>query len=575
MRWSRAFIPTLREDPADAEAVNHRLLVRGGFIRRLMAGSWSMLPLGMRVVTKVQDIIREEIDDIGGQEMLLPVVHPGEIWKKTGRWDDVEGILVKLKDRRDTDLLLAMTHEEIFTTVATELTSYRQLPQLWYHLQTKFRDEPRPKGGLLRVREFTMKDSYSFDLDPAGLDVQFQSHYRAYQTIFTRLGLDAIPVHASSGWMGGKESVEFMVEAAAGEDEIAFCPACRYAANTEKATSVLPAVSDERWVGTPERFPTPGIRTIAGLTAAGPFSAADRQIKTLVYMIGGVPALLLLRGDHELMEQKVVDGLGTWEVRPAQDDEITAALGAHAGSLGAVGVTGLRIVADPALRGRVNMVTGANEDDWHLRGVDVQRDIAVDTWLDLHLVAAGEGCPTCGKPLQVKRTIEVGHIFKLGTKFSEALGAFVLDPQGEQRVIWMGSYGIGVGRNLATVVETSHDAKGIIWPTAIAPYEVVVTAVKVDDPASMEVAERIYAEVGGAGVDVIFDDRNERPGVKFADAELIGIPYRVTIGPKGLAEGVVEVVRRRDGTVEKMAPDAVVGHLASVIAIERRLGTRQ
>ncbi|MBI5156799.1 MAG: proline--tRNA ligase [Acidimicrobiia bacterium] len=572
MLWSRAFIPTLREDPADAEAVNHRLLVRGGFIRRLMAGSWSMLPLGMRVAKKIQDVIREEIDAIGGQEMLLPVVHPGEIWKKTGRWDDVEGILVKLKDRRDTDLLLAMTHEEIFTTVATELTSYRQLPQLWYHLQTKFRDEPRPKGGLLRVREFTMKDSYSFDIDPAGLDVQFQNHYRAYHRIFARLGMDAIAVHASSGWMGGKESVEFMVEAAAGEDEIAFCPACRYAANTEKATSVPAGVVDEPWTGPPERFPTPGIRTIAELTAVGGFASADRQIKTLVYLVGGTVTLLLLRGDHELMEQKVVDGLGTWEVRPARDDEITAALGAHAGSLGAVGVKGLRIVADPALRGRVNMVTGANDDDWHLRGVDVDRDVAVDTWLDIRLVRAGEGCPTCGKPLEVKRTIEVGHIFKLGTKFSEALGASVLDPDGEQRVIWMGSYGIGVGRNLATVVESSHDAKGIIWPMAIAPFEVVVTAVKVDDAASMGVAGEIHAALVASGVDTLFDDRDERPGVKFADAELIGIPYRVTVGPKGLADGVVEVVRRRDGAVERIAPAAVVAHLERLVKAERELG---
>jgi len=569
MRWSRAFIPTLREDPADAEAANHRLLVRGGFIRRLMAGSWSMLPLGMRVTKKVQDIIREEIDAIGGQEMLLPVVHPGEIWKKTGRWDDVEGILVKLKDRRDTDMLLAMTHEEIFTTIAAELTSYRQLPQLWYHLQTKFRDEPRPKGGLLRVREFTMKDSYSFDIDPAGLDVQFQRHYEAYQKIFARLGLDAIPVHASSGWMGGKESVEFMVEGAAGEDEIAFCPACRYAANTEKATSAIPAVADAPWEGEPQRFPTPGIRTIAALAAVGEFAAGERQIKSLVYVIDGSPVLLLVRGDHELMEQKLVDGLGTWDAHPADDDDIVAALGAHPGSLGAVGAKGIRIIADPALRGRTNMVTGANDDDWHLRGVDVARDIAVDTWLDLRLVKAGEGCPTCGKPLEVKRAIEVGHIFKLGTKFSEALGAAVLDEQGEQRVIWMGSYGIGIGRNMATVVEASHDQKGIVWPVAIAPYEVVVTAVTVDDAASMEVAEQVYAGLTAAGVEVILDDRDERPGVKFADAELIGIPYRVTVGPKGMAAGVVEVVRRRDGAVEKLAPDAVVTHLAAVVARER------
>ena len=572
MRWSAAFIPTLRDDPGDAEAANHRLLVRGGFVRRLMAGSWSMLPLGLRVARKVSDIIREEMDAIGGQEMFLPVVHPGEIWKKTGRWDDVEGILVKLKDRRDTDMLLAMTHEEIFTTVATELTSYRQLPQLWYHLQTKFRDEPRPKGGLLRVREFTMKDSYSFDIDPAGLDVQFQRHYEAYGRIFSRLGLTAIPVHASSGWMGGKESVEFMVEAEAGEDEIAYCPKCHYAANTEKATSVLPTVIDSPAAGGVERFPTPGIRTIAALAAAEESAAPERQIKTLVYVIGGEPVLLLLRGDHELMEQKVIDGLGTWDARPAHDEEIVAALGAHAGSLGAVGVTGMRIIADPALEGRTGMVTGANEDDWHVRNVSVERDIVVDTWLDMRRVQAGEACPVCGSPLELKRTIEVGHIFKLGTKFSEALGATVLDEQGEQRVIWMGSYGIGIGRNLATVVETHNDDKGIVWPMSIAPYEVVITVATSDDAPTVAAAESIYAGLRAAGIDVILDDRDERPGVKFADAELVGIPYRVTVGRRGIAEGEVEVVRRADGTVERLGPEDAVSHLVEIVRRERALG---
>jgi prolyl-tRNA synthetase len=565
MRWSRAFIPTLRDDPADAEAVSHRLLVRGGFIRRLMAGSWSLLPLGMRVTKKIEQVIREEMDAIGGQEMLLPVVHPGEIWKQTGRWDDVEGILVKLKDRRDTDLLLAMTHEEIFTSVATELTSYRQLPQLWYHLQTKFRDEPRPRGGLLRVREFTMKDSYTFDIDPEGLDVQFDRHYEAYSRIFARLGLKAIPVAASSGWMGGKESVEFMLESDAGEDEIAYCPSCEYAANLEKATSTLPPVDDEAWDGAPERFATPDIRTIAALAEGFEFAAADRQIKTLLYVVDGDVVALLLRGDHELMEQKVVDGLGTFDVRPAHDDEIVAALGAHAGSLGAVGIDGITVIADPALQGRSNMTTGANEDDWHLRGVDVDRDITVDRWLDLRRVQAGEGCPECAEPLEVKRTIEIGHIFKLGTQFSEALGATVLDENGDERVIWMGSYGIGVGRGMAAIVESSNDEQGIVWPVSVAPYAVVVTIVKMDDEASVAAAEQIYEGLMTAGVDVIIDDRQERPGVKFADAELIGIPYRVTVGPRGLAEGRVEVLDRAAGSTEMVETGSVVADLAARI----------
>lgn len=569
MRWSRAFIPTLRDDPADAEAANHRLLVRGGFIRRLMAGSWSLLPLGMRSTKKVEQIIREEIDAIGGQEMLLPVVHPGEIWKKTGRWDDVEGILVKFTDRRDTDLLLAMTHEEIFSTIATELTSYRQLPQCWYHLQTKFRDEPRSKGGLLRVREFTMKDSYTFDIDAAGLDIQFDRHYDAYRKIFGRLGLEAIPVRASSGWMGGSESVEFMVESEAGEDDIAHCAACGYAANTEKATSTLAPIADEPWDGEPERFETPGIRTIAELADAFDCATPDRQIKSLVYVIDGETVILLLRGDHELMETKLMDSAQTFEVRPAHDDEIVAALGAHAGSLGAVGVTGVRIIADPALRGRTNMTTGANADDWHLRGVDVPRDIAVEEWLDMRLVQAGEGCPECGEPLEVKRTIEVGHIFKLGTKFSEALGISVADENGEDRIVWMGSYGIGVGRNLAAVVESHNDDAGIVWPVSVAPYEAVVTVVKMDDPATVEAADALYAELRGAGIDVIIDDRDERPGVKFADAELIGIPFRITVGPRGLGDGMVEVVRRSDGSVESVPLAAAADTVATAVRSAR------
>ena len=569
MRWSTAFIPTLRDDPADAESANHRLLVRGGFVRRLMAGSWSLLPLGKRVVDKVERIIREEMEAIGGQEMFLPVVHPADPWKRTGRWDDVEGILVKFQDRKESDLLLAMTHEEIFTLIASELSSYRQLPQIWYHLQTKFRDEPRPRGGLLRVREFTMKDSYSFDIDPGGLDVQFEHHRRAYTRIFERLGMEAIGVHASSGTMGGKESVEFMVESPAGEDDIVVCPNCGYAANTERATSGTPPVEDEPWDGEPEEFDTPGIRTIAALAEAFDFASAERQIKTLVYVIEGELTLILLPGDHDLMEQKLIDGLGTFDLRPAHDDEIVEALGAHAGSLGAVGVRGPRVIADPALRGRSNMVTGANRDDRHLRGVDVERDIAVDQWLGVRLTRLGDPCIQCESAVEVKRAIEVGHIFKLGTKYAEDLGATVVDQHGEERVIWMGSYGIGVGRNVAAIVESHHDGKGIIWPVSVAPYEAVVTLVSTEDDDSVDTAERIYRGLDEAGIEVILDDREERAGVKFADAELIGIPYRVTVGPKGLADGTVEITRRADGTTDTVPVDQAVPRVAEAIVAER------
>jgi prolyl-tRNA synthetase len=379
--------------------------------------------------------------------------------------------------------------------------------------------------------------------------------------------MKAIPVHASSGWMGGSESVEFMVESVAGEDDIAYCPACEYAANTETATSTLAPVADDPWDGEPERFATPEIKTIAALADAFEFAAADRQIKSLLYMIADEAALLLLRGDHELMEQKLMDALETFDVRPAGDDEIVAALGAHAGSLGAVGLEGVRIIADPALRGRSNMTTGANEDDWHLRGVDIERDIRVDTWLDMRLVKAGDGCPECGQPLEVKRTIEIGHIFKLGTKFSETLGITVADEKGNDRIVWMGSYGIGVGRNMAAVVESSHDDKGIVWPVSIAPYEAAITVVKMDDDATVAAADALYEELQSAGIDVIIDDRDERPGVKFADVELIGIPYRVTVGPRGLADGIVEVQRRSDGSVDSIP----VGEAASVVAASIRV----
>ena len=447
MRWSQAFIPTLREDPADAEAVSHRLLVRGGYVRQLMSGVYSLLPLGYRVRSKIMAIIREEIDAIGGQELLLPALHPREIWERTGRIE---------------------TMGEIFTTIATEVTSYKQLPQLWYQIQTKFRDEARPKAGLLRVREFTMKDSYSFDLDAEGLDLQFDRHFAAYSKIFKRIGVTAIAVEASSGAMGGSDSIEFIVPSPAGEDDVAYCPACDYAANVERATSTIPRIEDEPGPDAVERFPTPGVRTIADLVAFEGGASADRQIKTLVYILDGEAVLVLLRGDHDLHEQKLLDGTGAIEIRPGHPEEILSLLGADAGSLGAVGVEGPRILADLQLAERVNMVTGANENDHHLRGVDVGRDIAVTEWLDLRAVEAGDGCPECGEPLELFKGIEAGHIFKLGTKFSEALGATVLDADGVPLPLVMGSYGIGVERNLAAAVEMNHDEQGIVWPVSIA-----------------------------------------------------------------------------------------------------------
>jgi len=568
VRWSNAFIPTLRDDPADAEAASHRLLVRGGYVRQLMSGVYSLLPIGFRVRAKVMAIIREEIDAIGGQELLLPALHPREIWERTGRTETMSDILFTLNDLRGGAAVLGPTHEEIFTTIATELTSYKQVPQLWYQLQTKFRDEPRPKAGILRVREFTMKDSYSFDIDPSGLDLQFDRHFAAYTRIFERLGVTAVPVEASSGSMGGSDSVEFMIPSPAGEDNVAHCPACDYSANVERATSSIPAIVDEPGPDRPERFPTPGVRTIADLEEFPGGAAAERQIKTLIYVLDGETVMVLLRGDHELQEQKLQDATGAAEIRPAHADEIRDLLGADAGSLGAVGVEGPRIFADLELAERTNMVTGANLDDHHLRGVDVKRDIAVTSWMDLRTVVAGEGCPECGAPLEVFRGIEAGHIFKLGTKFSEALGATVLDADGATVPLVMGSYGIGVERNIAAIVEMNYDERGIVWPVSVAPYEVVVTVVKMDDD-TMAAADRLYDDLTAAGIDVLIDDRDERPGVKFNDAELIGIPYRITVGPRGLAGGIVELSERRTGERSELPIETAVDEITRLVESRR------
>jgi prolyl-tRNA synthetase len=569
MRWSTMHIPTLRDDPADAGAPSHRLLLRAGYIRQLMAGHYSLLPLGHRVRLKVIGIIREEMNRIGAQEILMPVMHPAELWLLSGRWELMGDELFKLKDRRGADLALGMTHEEVVSTLATELESYRELPQMWYQIQTKLRDEPRPKAGLMRTREFTMKDSYSFDLGPDGLDVSFRLHRDAYTRIFERLSVPAIPVEASSGTMGGSDSTEFVCPSPTGENLIVLCPECGYAANIEKATSALAAVTDssERDVAPapPEPFATPEVRTIEDL-ARRYGAPADRQIKTLVYFLDGVLTLVLLRGDHALNEQKLVDATGAASIRPAQPDEIRDALGALPGSLGAVGVTGHPIIADEALRGRRGMYTGANADDTHLRGVDVERDIGVGRWASLREVNPGDPCVNCGHGLEVERGIEVGHIFKLGYKYSDALDIRVSGPDGQPVRPVMGCYGIGVERAMATIVEVHHDAKGIAWPAAVAPFEVVVTVAQQDDPAVAEAGEEVYVALADAGVDVIVDDRPVRAGVKFADAELVGIPFRVTVGKRGLAAGTAELTDRAAGTTVAVPVADLVQHVREAIA---------
>ena len=576
MRWSQFFIPTLRDDPADAEVVSHRLLLRAGYVRQLGAGIYSFLPLAQRVAHRITRILREEMESIGGQEFFLPALNPSGVWEESGRWSVMGETMFRLKDHKGADLCLGMTHEEVFTSIARhELRSYKQLPQVWYQIQTKFRDEERPKSGLMRLRQFTMKDAYSFDVDRAGLDKSFDDQRRAYVKIFDRCGLKYHVVEASSGSMGGSESSEFMARTNAGEDLIATCGACGYAANLEKATSRLPAVEDEAGPAAPEEFPTPGVRTIEDLTTFGGGAAAERQIKSLVYVATDAgtqeqyAVLALLRGDHPLHETKLADSLGASQVRPAHPEEIRELLGASAGSLGGVGARDrakaagktLRVVADESLRGRRNMTTGANRDEHHLRGVDIGRDIRPDSWADLRTVAAGEPCSRCGEgTLDLFKAMEIGHIFKLGTKYSESMGASVLTQEGKEVPIVMGSYGIGVERIMSAAVEQSHDADGIIWPRAIAPFDVIVTVTNMKQPEMREAGERLYRELRAAGLDVLLDDRDERAGVKFKDADLIGVPFRVNVGKK-ITDGAVELVRRATKESEDVSLQEVAGRV--------------
>src|SRR5215472_2189679 len=569
MRWSSMHIPTLRDDPADAGAPSHRLLLRAGYIRQLMAGHYSLLPLAVRVRLKVIQVIREEMNRIGAQEVLMPTVHPAELWQRSGRLEVMGEEMFRLRDRKAAELVLVMTAEEVVTSLAAELSSYRELPQMWYQIQTKYRDEPRPKAGLMRVREFTMKDSYSFDLDSDGLDKSFDAHYQAYTQIFERLGIPAIPVDASSGAMGGSGSTEFMCPSEIGEDDIVYSRECGYAANREKATSRLPEADPAADAGlaldSPERFDTPGVRTIEDL--AQRFDApASRQLKTLVYVLDGALTLVLVRGDHALEEQKLIDATGAVTVRPAAADEIIAALGAAPGSLGAVGVTDIPVVADEALRGRRGMVTGANVGEVHLRGVDVARDITVGRWADLRTVTAGEQCIQCGNPLEILTGIEVGHIFKLGYKYTNALDVTVSGPDGKPVKPIMGCYGIGVERAMAAIVEVHHDAKGIIWPASVAPFDAVVTVAQQNDPAVAEAGEQVYRRLLDAGVDVIIDDRPARAGEKFSDAELVSIPLRITIGKRGLASGTAEVTERATGETVVVPLDDIPEHVQKSVA---------
>jgi len=552
MQWSKIFIPTLRETPADAEVISHQLLLRAGYIRQIAAGIYSYLLLAQRSLLKIQQIVREEMNAIGGQEIYLPALNPAELWQESGRWTTMGSNMFRLKDRAGHDLCLAMTHEEIVTAIARgELRSYKQLPQIWYQIQTKFRDEPRPKSGLLRVRQFLMKDSYTFDIDEMGLDVSYQKHYDAYCRIFDRAGLQYVVVEAHSGAMGGSESHEFMVRSEAGEDVVVRCSGCGYAANLEKAVSIPrpPAVPDPEGDFEPQPFHTPGKKTIAEVAEFVNLPESS-QMKSLVMVADGKPVLIMLRGDHQLSETKLADALNAADLRPAHPDEIRQWFGASAGSLGPVGVKNIRILADNALLGRRNMIAGANRDDYHLRNVTPGEDFHPE-YYDLRQVSEGDTCAECGTELEIMKAIELGHIFKLGYKYSESMGLRVLDENGREITPIMGSYGIGIERILTCAVELFHDADGMMLPASIAPFTVVITPVNYNEPSQKEAADTLYRECQQAGIDALLDDRDERPGVKFKDADLIGVPYRITIGKK-LSAGKVELIERRTRASEEV-----------------------
>ena len=573
MRWSQALIPTLKETPAEAEILSHKLLLRAGLIRKLAGGIYTFLPLGLRVVHKVEQIVREEMDRTGALEVLMPALQPSEIWQQSGRYETMIDVLFKVRDRSKKEWLLGPTHEEVITTlVASEINSYRSLPKNFYQIQVKFRDEIRPRFGLMRAREFIMKDAYSFDVSDEVAQASYQKMYDAYTRIFARCGLKSFPVEADTGVIGGKFSHEFMVPAETGENEVVYCESGEYAANIEKATSRGPQIPTptSSTGAAPEKFATPGVVTIEALAAAPYHVAAHQQIKTLIYISESRPLIVLLRGDDTLNEAKLAGRLGTSVFRAATVEEIGETMGARPGSLGAVTSarkrTDIRVLADEGLRGARGMATGANEDGFHLRHVDMDRDIQVDDWGDVRTVRAGELCAATGKPLKIQRAIEVGHVFKLGTKYSEKLNAMFLDEGGERKPCVMGCYGIGITRTVQAIIEQSNDKDGIIWPIAVAPYTVCLTPLNVaPESPVMQLAEKIYAELTVRGVDVVFDDRDERPGVKFKDADLIGFPIRVGIGEKSLAKGEVEI-KPRGGSLILAKAEEAVGKVNALIA---------
>ena len=579
MLWSQTFIPTLKETPADAEIVSHQLLLRAGLVRKLTGGLYTFLPLGLKVLRKIEQIIREEMNRAGGIEVLMPALQPIDIWQQSGRYETASGVLFKVRDSARKEWVLGPTHEEVITSLAAnELNSYRQLPKNFYQIQTKFRDEIRPRFGLMRAKEFLMKDAYSFDATDAGAMVSYHKMYDAYTRIFARCGLQAFPVEADTGVIGGNYSHEFMVPAETGENDVVYCESGKYAANIEKAVSRGPAeATPSESTGTaPEKFATPGVVTIDALSASPYGVSARQQVKTLVFVADSKPILVLIRGDDSLNEAKLMAKTGAVQVRQATADEIVELLGARPGSLGAVNATlktpAVPVYADEALRGARGMTTGANEDGFHLRHVEVDRDLKVTAWYDLRTVKVGELCVETAQPLKIRRAIEVGHVFKLGTKYSEKLNATFLAEDGSRHPAVMGCYGIGVTRTLQAVIEQCNDKDGIRWPVSVAPFTVCITPLTVaPESQPMTLARELAATLEAAGIEAILDDRDERPGVKFKDSELVGFPLRVNLGEKSLAKGEIEL-KPRGGTM-RMVPiaDAAAEVIAWVRAESARL----
>ncbi|MGB0587053.1 MAG: proline--tRNA ligase [Limisphaerales bacterium] len=568
MRWSETFIPTLKEAPAEAEILSHQLLLRAGLVRKLAGGLYTFLPAGLRVLRKIEAIVREEMDRAGALEILMPAVQPPEIWQASGRYEQAADVLFKVADSKGREWLLGPTHEEVVTSMtAAELNSYRQLPINFYQVQTKFRDEIRPRFGLMRAREFMMKDAYSFDATDEAALISYQKMYDAYVRIFERCGVQAFPVEADTGVMGGNHSHEFMIPAKTGESEVAYTEDGGYSANVEKAGSQGPlTATPSECTGAIEEFATPDVKTIEDLAGAPYHVAAEAQIKTLVFIAEDKPVIALMRGDDQVNEAKLAVAFGTAIFRPAEAEEINEALGAHPGSLGAVNVDSIPVYADNQLKEAAGMTTGANKDGFHIRNVNVARDLPQIQFLDLRTVREGE-LSAENQPLKIRRAIEVGHVFKLGTKYSEALGASFLNEDGKAQAPVMGCYGLGVTRTLQAIIEYSNDDNGIVWPANVAPWQVCITALDVEaDGEVMQVATQFHEELNAAGIDTILDDRELRPGNKFKDSELVGFPVRLVVGARSLKEGNVEFALRAGGEREAIPVSDVVARVKTALA---------